>query len=94
MVIVFDVIVGRICYIQGRQKHIMAVLTLEVDDKEVNFFKNLIQHFPFVSIQDEGNDEDSDEAITANIRHGLQELRAVEQGDAKSRPAREFLNEL
>lgn len=71
----------------------MAVLTLEIDDKEVSFFKDLIYHLPFVRIQNEG-DEDSDESVIANIRQGLQELRAVEQGSKKSRPAREFLNEL
>lgn len=72
----------------------MAVLTLEIDDKEVGFFKNLIDHLPFVRIQNEGEEEDSDEAVTNNIRQGLRELRAVEQGNMKSRPAREFLNDL
>ena len=74
----------------------MAVLTLEIDDKEVKFFKDLIYHLPFVKIrnEDETVDEDTDDAVIANIRQGLQELRAVEQGSMKSRPAREFLNEL
>ncbi|AKD53721.1 hypothetical protein [Spirosoma radiotolerans] len=72
----------------------MAVLTLEIDDKEVSFFKNLIDHLPFVRIQNEGGGEDSDEAVVNNIRQGLNELRAVEQGSMKSRPAREFLNDL
>ncbi|GAB3740937.1 MAG: hypothetical protein EOP04_30620 [Proteobacteria bacterium] len=72
----------------------MAVLTLEIDDKEVNFFKDLIYHLPFVRIQNEGDSEDSDEAVVNNIRQGINELRAVEQGSVKSRPAREFLNDL
>lgn len=72
----------------------MAVLTLEIDDKEVDFFKDLIYHLPFVRIQNESDDEDSDEAVIANIRQGMQELRAIEQGTKKSRPAREFLSEL
>ena len=72
----------------------MAVLTLEIDDKEVTFFKDLIYHLPFVKIRAEGDDEDSDEAVIANIRQGLQEMRSAEQGITKSRPAREFLNEL
>ena len=74
----------------------MAVLTLEIDDEEVKFFKDLIYHLPFVKIQNEGEnrDEDSDDAVIANIRQGLQELRNIEQGSMKSRPAREFLNEL
>ncbi|SOD95427.1 hypothetical protein [Spirosoma fluviale] len=69
----------------------MAVLTLEIDDKEVSFFKDLIYHLPFVRIK---NEEDSDDAVLANIRQGVEELRAVEQGKAKSRPARDFLNDL
>ena len=74
----------------------MAVLTLEIDDKEVKFFKDLIYHLPFVRIQDEDEygDEDTDDAVIANIQQGLRELRAVEEGSMKSRSAREFLNEL
>lgn len=72
----------------------MAVLTLEIDDKEVSFFKDLIYHLPFVRIQNDGENEDSEEAVVNNIRQGLNELRAVEQGNMKSRPAREFLNDL
>ena len=34
------------------------------------------------------------EEIKDNIRQGLKELQLVEQGKLKTRPAKEFLNEL
>ncbi len=39
-------------------------------------------------------DEDTNEQVIANIREGVRQMRLVEQGKMKSRPAREFLNEL
>jgi hypothetical protein len=72
----------------------MAILTLEIEDKQVRFFKNLMAHFSFVRIQENGIDEDTDEEVIANIRQGIKEMRLVEQGKMKSRPAREFLKEL
>jgi len=72
----------------------MATLTLEVQDKKLKFFKDLIQNFSFVKVRDEELDGDSDDQIRENIRQGVKEMRLVEQGKAKSRPAREFLKEL
>jgi hypothetical protein len=72
----------------------MTVLTLEIDDNEVDFVKALLDRFPFVNIQDETTEEDTDEAVVANIRQGVHELKAIEDGTGRSRPAREFLNNL
>ena len=72
----------------------MATLILEVENKKLKFFKDLIQHFSFVKLQTDELDEDTDEQVIANIRQGVKELRLVEQGKMKSRPAREFLREL
>ncbi|MCD4698072.1 MAG: hypothetical protein K8S16_17745 [Bacteroidales bacterium] len=38
--------------------------------------------------------EPSKEEIKENILQGLKELRLIEQGKLKTRPAKEFLNEL
>jgi hypothetical protein len=46
---------------------------------------------PEISLSDEG---DSEEAILENIRQGVEELKLINQGKLKARPAREFLNEL
>ncbi|GAB2602039.1 hypothetical protein [Spirosoma areae] len=72
----------------------MATITLEIDDKKLKFFKDLIKHFSFVKVQAPELDEDTDEQVVANIRQGVKEMRLVEQGKLKSRPAREFLTEL
>ena len=72
----------------------MATLVLEIENKKLKFFKDLIQNFSFVRVQETELDEDTDEQVIANIRQGVKELRLVEQGKMKSRPAREFLREL
>jgi hypothetical protein len=72
----------------------MTTITLEVQDKKLKFFKDLIKHLSFVKIKEEYLDGDTDEQVIENIRQGIKEMRLVEQGKAKSRPAREFLDEL
>lgn len=72
----------------------MATFIIDVEDRKARFIKNLLKHFSFVTIQETQPDEDTDEEVIANIRQGVKELRLVEQGKLKSRPARDFLNEL
>lgn len=72
----------------------MATITLEIDDKKLKFFKDLIKHFSFVRVQETELDEDTDEQVITNTRRGVKEMRQVEKGQLKSRPAREFLTEL
>lgn len=72
----------------------MTTITLEVPDKKLKFFKDLIKHLSFVKIKEQDFDEDTDEQVIANIRQGVKEMRLIEQGKLKSRPAREFLKEL
>lgn len=72
----------------------MATLILEVENKKLKFFKDLIKHFSFVKLQTDELDEDTDEQVIANIRQGVKEMRLIEQGKMTSRPAREFLKEL
>ena len=70
----------------------MATLTLEIKDEKLKFFKDLIQNFLFVKVQE--SDGDSDEQILENIRQGVKELRLVEEGKMKSTPFDKFLKEL
>jgi hypothetical protein len=72
----------------------MAVLTLEVENKKMKFIKDLLQHFSFVRVREEAIDEDSDEQVVSNILKGIREMRQIETGKKKGRPAREFLAEL
>lgn len=72
----------------------MATITVDVQDKKLKFFKELLNQLSFVKIREDEPDEDTDEQVIANIRQGIKEMRLVEQGKMKSRPAREFLKEL
>lgn len=72
----------------------MATLLIEIEDKKLKFFKELLQNLSFVKMREMISDEDTDEQVIANIRQGLKEMRLVEQGKIKSRPAREFLQDL
>lgn len=71
----------------------MATITVEVEDTELGFLRELLTKFPFVKINEEDSG-DSDEDIRANVREGLREVYLVEEGKLKARAAREFLNEL
>ncbi|WP_342083078.1 hypothetical protein [Dyadobacter sp. OTU695] len=71
----------------------MATLTVEVDDKELRFLRDLLNKFPFVRVSEE-TEEDSYEEVRENIREGVRQMASVEKGDLKTRPAREFLKEL
>ncbi|AQG79135.1 hypothetical protein [Spirosoma montaniterrae] len=72
----------------------MATITVEVQDKKLKFFKELLNQLSFVKIREDEPDEDTDEQVIANIREGVRQMRLVEQGKIQSRPAREFLDEL
>ncbi|MDR6807984.1 hypothetical protein J2Y45_005667 [Dyadobacter sp. BE34] len=71
----------------------MATLTVEVEDNELNFLRDLLKRFPFVRVSEE-IEEDSDEEVRANIREGIRQTDLVEEGSLQTRPAREFLKEL
>lgn len=72
----------------------MATLLIEIEDKKLKFFKELLQNLSFVKMREILPDEDTDEQVIANIGQGVNEMRLVEQGKMKSRPAREFLQDL
>lgn len=72
----------------------MAKLILEIEDKKLKFFKDIIQNFPFVKIEEDEYEEDTDEQVKENIRAGVKELKEVLEGRKESRPAKDFLKEL
>jgi len=70
----------------------MKQITLNIKDSKFKFFLELIKNFDFVQVEEiEG---DTKEAIVANIKQGLEEVKLVEEGKIKSRPAKELLDEL
>lgn len=82
-------------FVDTKTQIFIATLVLDIQDKKLKFFKNLIQHFSFVKIQEPDDlDEDTDEQVRENIREGVRQMRLVEQEKMKSRPVSEFLEEL
>ncbi|HYV94773.1 MAG TPA: hypothetical protein VE978_23565 [Chitinophagales bacterium] len=47
-----------------------------------------------MKVKNESDDEPSKEEILEGIRRGLQEVKLIEEGKMKSRPAKEFIREL
>ena len=72
----------------------MAILTLEIQDKKFQFFKDLISNFRFVKIKEADVSEDTHEEVIANIKQGIKEMRLIEAGKMKATPFRDFLKEL
>lgn len=74
----------------------MATITVEVEDKKLKFFKELLNQLSFVKIREDETtpDEDTDEQVVANIREGVRQMRLVEQGKLKATPFKDFLKEL
>jgi hypothetical protein len=79
---------------KDNQKARMATITLDVQDKKLKFFKELMNQFSFVKIREEEPEEDTDEQVIANIREGVRQMRLVEQGKMKATPFKDFLKEL
>ena len=72
----------------------MAKLTLEIEDKKLKFFKDLVKHLSFVKITTPELDEDTDEQVRENIRTSVKELKEVLEGKVKAQPFEDFLKEL
>lgn len=78
----------------GQKHKVMAKLTLEIEDKKLKFFKDLILNFSFVKIDQAELEEATDEQVRENIREGVKELELVLEGKKKPTPFRDFLKEL
>ncbi len=80
----------------------MALITVKIKDSKVSFFRELIKNLDFVQeekLEESENRDDeyrepTKEEIKENIRQGLREVKLIEEGKMKSRPAKEFLNEI
>ncbi len=74
-------------YISDRKGNIVSVV-IPIHDWEVlkQKYKGIETELDYI--------EPSKEEVKENIRQGLRELKLIEEGKLKSRPAKEFLNEL
>lgn len=69
----------------------MKQLILNVKDNKLKFFLELINDFDFIQVESEGY---SKEAILANVSQGLKDVKKLQDGNLKTRPAKELLDEL
>ena len=69
----------------------MRQILLNVEEKKIQFFLELVKSLDFVEVNNGG---DSKEAIIQNIKQGLEEVKLAKQGKLKTTPAKEFFNEL
>lgn len=72
----------------------MARLILEIEDKKLKFFKDLVQHGSFVKIAESELDEDTDDQVRENLKASAKELKEVLEGKKKAIPAKKFLKKL
>jgi hypothetical protein len=71
----------------------MKEVTLYIQENKFKFFMDIVRNFDFVKVADIDNG-DSKEDIIDNIKTGLNEIKLIEKGKLKARPAKDFLNEL
>ena len=71
----------------------MKKITLDVEDNKFHYFMELIKGLDFVKVADKDAD-DNKEAVLANLKKGVQEVKLYKQGKLKTTSAQAFLNEL
>ena len=79
----------------------MRQVTLEIPDKDYEFFIRLVKNLKFVKLAGESPAADPEAQLTpaqrktwANIKKGFQELKLVERGKLQTRPLQDLLDEI
>jgi len=72
----------------------MKQVTIEVQDNKYRFLLELLKNFNFIKIKTEKKFVSEKELTLRNIASGMQEAILASQNKIKSRPAKDFLNEL
>lgn len=74
----------------------MKQVTINIRDKNYDFFMELLKNLEFVQIQEiEGEGEgDSKEEIRTNLERAFKDLKLYKEGKLKTTPAKDFLHEL
>jgi hypothetical protein len=75
----------------------MTVITIEVDNSEAKFIKNLLKKFDFVRIKEEKPSKKlslEDKKILEGIEQAVEEVKLYKQGKIKLQDASEYLEEL
>lgn len=71
----------------------MATLTIEVENKKLKFFKELINNLDFVHVK-EVIEEDTKPEIIENLRESFNELKDVLEGKKEGIPFEKMIQEL
>ena len=71
----------------------MKHISLTIPDNKYQFFLELIENLSFVEVEDD-KAVDSEKKVLKSIEQGFKEVKMVQEGKLKSRPAKEFLDEL
>lgn len=79
----------------------MRQVTLEIPEKDYEFFIRLVKNLKFVKLADAEPSADPEAQLTpaqrktwANIKKGFEELKLVEQGKLQTRPLQDLLDEI
>jgi hypothetical protein len=70
----------------------MQQVILNVANTKYNFLMELLENFDFVQIEEQ--DGDSREEIATNLSQGFKDLKQIKANKLKTRPLKEFLDEL
>jgi hypothetical protein len=69
-------------------------LTVDVPEQQVSFFRELINQLGLSVVAEEADEDPTPDQLKAELRQAVRELNLVKQGQMKSRPARELLDEV
>ncbi|MFN3847879.1 MAG: hypothetical protein ACK4NY_00550 [Spirosomataceae bacterium] len=75
----------------------MTVITIEVDNSETKFIKNLLKKFDFVKIREEKPSKKlsaEDKRILKGIDQAVEEIKLYKQGKIKLQDALEMIDEV
>lgn len=70
----------------------MKQITINIPENKYSFFIALVKHLGFEKVREESVGA-SDEVLKG-LEQGFREIKLIEEGKLKSRPAKDFLNEL
>jgi hypothetical protein len=82
------------------KKKDMKQFLIQVPENQSSFFMELMQQLNFeveleeLNNEDEEWEDDSEDDILENIKQGLREIKLINQGKLKARPASEIMKEL
>jgi Ni,Fe-hydrogenase III large subunit len=77
----------------NRPKNRQRQIVLNVPSQKYNLMMETLRNFDFVKVVEE-DEGDSREDIIANLKEAAQSLKLIKEGKLKTRPLKEFLDEL